>query len=90
MDSTLNVTPEGSLNNILDATGGNVNFREVQQMFGAPESEKVSTQPSATLPDRIEGTPYISVKVTSEKASDRQRTRQPDIPRGVQRMREAS
>ena len=34
--------------------------------------------------------PYTSVKVTSERTSDRQRTRQTDIPRRVQRMREAS
>ena len=40
-------------------------------MLGAPESEKVSTQPSATLPGRAEGTPYNSVKVTSERASNR-------------------
>ena len=90
MDSTLNVTPEGSLSNIPAATGGNVNLTEAQQMLGAPESEMISTQPSATLPDRAEGTPYTSVKVTSERASNRQRTRQPDIPRRVQRMREAS
>ena len=59
-------------------------------MLGASETEMVSTQPSATLSDWAEGTPYTSVKVTSERASDRQRTRQPDIPRRVQRMREAS
>ena len=30
MDSTLNVTPEGSLSNIPTATGGNVNLTEAQ------------------------------------------------------------
>ena len=58
-------------------------------MLRVPESEMVSTQPSATLPDRAEGTSYASVKVTSERASDKQRTRQHDIPRRVKRMREA-
>ena len=73
MDSTLNMAPKGTLSIIPDTTGGNVNFTEAQQMLGAPESEMVSTQPSATLPDRGEGTPYTSVKVISERASNRQR-----------------
>ena len=90
MDSTLNMTPEGYLSNIPAATRGNVNLMEAQQMLGTPESEMVGTQPSTTLPDRAEGTPYTPVKVTSERASHRQRTRQPDIHRRVQRMREAS
>ena len=59
-------------------------------MLKAHESDIVNTQPSATLADRIEGTHYTSVKVTPGRTSDRQRTRQPDIPRRVQRMREAS
>ena len=59
-------------------------------MLEAPESDMVSTQPSATLPDRAEGTPYTSVKVTPGRTSDRQRTRQTDIPRRVQRTREVS
>ena len=44
---------------------------EAQQMLGAPETEMVSTQPSATLSDQAEVTPYTSVKVASERASDR-------------------
>ena len=40
--------------------------------------------------DLAEESPYTSVKVTSEGISDRQRTRQVDIPRRVQGMREAS
>ena len=90
MDSTLNVTPEGSLSNMPAATRGNVNFTEAQQTLGAPKSERVNTQPSTTLPDRAEETPYTFVKVTSERVSDRQRNRQPYISRRVQRMGEAS
>ena len=89
MDSTLNVTPEGSLSNIPAAIGGNVNLMEAQGTLRAPETEMVSTQPSTTLSDQAEEIPYTSVKVTSERSSHRQRTRQPDIPRRVQRMREA-
>ena len=38
----------------------------------------------------MEETPYTSVKVMSMRTSDRQRAGQPDIPRRVQRTREAS
>ena len=71
MDSTLNIAPEGSLSNIPAATGGYANLMEAQQMLEAPESDMINTQPSASLSDRAEGTPYTSVKVTSERASDK-------------------
>ena len=90
IDSTLNVILEGSLSNIPAPSRWNVNLTEAQQMLKVPKTEMVSTQPSATLPDQAEGTPYTSVKVTSERASDKQRTRQTDIPRRVQRTREVS
>ena len=90
MDSTLNVTPEGSLSDIPDITGENVNLTETQQTLGAPENEIVSTQPSATVLDGMEETPYTSVKVMSMRTPDRQKAGQVDIPRRVQRTREAS
>ena len=40
--------------------------------------------------DQAKEIPYTSVKVTSEEISDRPRVGQADIPRRVQRMREAS
>ena len=58
MDSTLNVTPEGSLSDIPATTGGNVNLMETQQVLEAPENEIVSTQPSATMLKQMEETPY--------------------------------
>ena len=51
MDSTLNVTPEGSLSDIPATIGGNTNLTEAQQVLKAPEIEIVSTQPSATVLD---------------------------------------
>ena len=84
MDFTLNVTPEGSLSDIPTVMGGNVNLIQAQQMLEAPESEMVSSQPPMTLPDQAEGTQYTSVKVTSERTPDRQRTRHTDILRRVQ------
>ena len=59
-------------------------------MLGAPENEIVSTQPSTTVLHQMEETPYTSVKVISMRTSDRQRAGQVDIPRRVQRTREAS
>ena len=42
MNSTLDVTPEGSLSDIPAETRGNVNLMGDQQMLKAPESEMVS------------------------------------------------
>ena len=83
MDSSLNVTPEASLSDIPAATRGNISLMESQQVLGAPETEVISTQPSTTMLDQAEETPYISVKVTSEGISDRPRDGQADIPRRV-------
>ena len=91
MDSTLNITPEGSLGNLPAATGGTTNLRELQQVLEAPDIEIVgSYQTSATVLDQVEETTYTSVKVISERTSDRQRFGQIDIPRRVHRMRKAS
>ena len=90
MDSTLNVTPGGSLNDITTASGRNVDLMETQQMQEAPEPEIVSNQPPTTLPDRAEETPYTSVKVITERPPDGPMSMHVDIPRRVQCMREDS
>ena len=51
MGSTLNVTSEGSLSDIPAATRGKMNLKEAQQALGAPETEVVSTHPSAPMLD---------------------------------------
>ena len=51
LESTLNVTPEGSLGDIPAAARGNINLMEAQQVLGAPETEVVSTHPSGTILD---------------------------------------
>ena len=89
-DSTLNVTPEGSLNDIPTASRKDVDLAEAQKMLEAPEPEMVSNQPPMTLPDRAEGTLYTSVKVISKRTPDGQMTRHTDVPRRVQHMRGAS
>ena len=93
MDSTLNVTPEGSLNDILTASRGNVDLTEAQQMLEAPGWEMVGNYPSATTSDGVVETPCTSVKVLSERTPDEQMLRMSrltDIPRRVQCMKEAS
>ena len=90
MDSTLNVTPGGSLNDILTASRGNVDIMEAEEMLEAPEQEIVGNHPSATMSDGAVEAPYTSVKVLSEMTPDGQMSRLIDMPRRVQHMREAS
>ena len=84
------MTPEGSLSDIPAATRGNINLTEAQLALEVPESEVVSTHPSTTMLDQVEETPYTSVKVMSERISDRPRAGQADIASRVQRTREAN
>ena len=90
MDSTLNVTPEGSLNDILTASGRNVDLRESQQIHEAHEPEIVSNQPPIALSGRAEEAQYTSVKVVTERTPDGPMSRHTDIPRRVQHTREDS
>ena len=89
MDSNLNVTPEGSLSDLPAATGADVGFSKEQHVQEAPETEK-GTQPSTTVLDPAEETPYTSVKAIKGRNSDEQRTGQVDPSRRILRTREAS
>ena len=89
MDSTLNVTPEGSLSDLPAATGGDAGFRKEQHAQEAPVTER-GTQPSTTMLGLTEETPYTSVKAMQRRNSDEQRTGQVDPPRRILRTREAS
>ena len=90
MDSTLNVTPEGSLSDLPAATGGDADLRKEQQAPEAPEIETRGAQPSTTVLDQTEETPYTSVKVVPGQISNGQKAGQVDTPRRVLRMREVS
>ena len=90
MDSTLNVTPEGSLSDLPAATGGDACLRKEQQAQEASETEVRGTQPPMTVPDPTEETPYTSAKAVPRRGSDEQRTGQVDPPRRILRTREAS
>ena len=90
MDSTLNVTPEGSLSDFLAATRGDVGFRKEQWVQEVFETEKRGTQPSTTVLEHPEETPYTSVKDSTQKISNEQRAGQVDTPRRTLRTREES
>ena len=90
MDSTLDVTPEGSLSDLPAATRGDGGFRREQQAQEASEIEMRGTHPSATMLRPHRGGPYAYVKTVSRRDSNEQRTGQVDPPRRILRTREAS
>ena len=90
MDSTLDVTPEGSLSDLLAATGGDAGFRREQQTPEASEIEMRGIHPCTTMLDPMEEAPYTSVKTLPVRDSNEQRTSQVDPPRRILRTREAS
>ena len=76
MDSTLAVTPEGSLSDLPAAIGGEKVFRREQWAQEASEIEMRGTHPSTTMLDPTEVTPYTSVKTVPGRDSNKQRTSQ--------------
>ena len=90
MNSTIDVTPEGSLSDLAPAVGGAVGSRREQQVQEASEIEMRGTHPSITMLTATEKTPYTSVKTLPGKDSNEQRTSQTDPPRRILRTREAS
>ena len=62
MDSTLDVTLEGSLSDLPAAIGGAGNSRREQQAQEASEIEIRGTHPSTTILTPTEETPYTFVK----------------------------
>ena len=70
LHSTLNVNLEGSLNDLPATTRGDVGFRKEQQAWEASETEMRGAQPSTTMLDPTEETPYTSVKTVPERGSD--------------------
>ena len=90
MDSTLDVTPEGSLNDLSSAIGGVADSRREQRATEAPETEIRGAHPSTTILALMEETPYTSVKTVPERGPSEQRTSQAEPPRRILRIREAS
>ena len=80
LDSTLNVTPEGSLGNLSTAVGGIEEDREREHQ--TPE-ERLQEGPSTDVKTSIKGTPETFLKVVPERNIR-------ESPRRIQRTREAS
>ena len=80
MDSTLDVTPEGSLSDLLAAVGGDAGFRREQQAIEASEIEMRGVHPSTTMLDQMGESPYTSVKAVPRRDSNEQRIGQEDPP----------
>ena len=76
MDSTLNITPEGSLDDLPEAVGG------IEGIWQIPEDER---GPSSNVITSTEETPKTHVKVETER-----NLTQVESPRRIQRTREAS
>ena len=90
MDSTLDVTPEGSFSNLPAAVGGTEDSRREQRTQEASEIETRGTHPSSTIVTSTEKTTYTSVKTVPGRDSNEQMTGQVQPPRRISRTREAS
>ena len=90
MDSTLDVTPEGSLSDLPVTIGGAADSRRKPGAHEASEIEIRCTHPSTTILAPMEENPYTSVKAIHKRDPSEQRTSQAEPPRRILRTREAS
>ena len=90
MDSTLEVTPEGSLSNLPAPVGGAEDSSIEQRTQEASEIEMRGTCPSTTIVMLTEETPNTSVKTVTGRDSSEQWTSQVEPPRRAPKTREAS
>ena len=90
MDSTLDVTPEGSFSDLPVAVGGAEDSRREHRTQEASKIEMRGTHPSTTIVTPTEETPYTSVKTVPGRDSSEQRKSQVEPHRRTLRMREAS
>ena len=90
MDSTLNVTPEGSLSDLPAAVGGAEDSRREQETQQTPENEIRGVCPSTTVVISTEEIPSTFVKTVPQRDLNEQRFNQVEPPRRILRTREAS
>ena len=90
MDSTLDVTPEGSLSDLPAAVGGAEDSRREQRTQEAPENEIRGACPSTTIVTLTEEIPSTFVKTVPGRDSNEQGFNQVEPPRRILRTREAS
>ena len=89
-DSTLNVTPEGSLSDLPAAVGVIEEFRMEQETQRTPEKETRDVCPSTNVVTSTEETPNIFVKTVPGRDLSEQGFNQVETPRRILRTREAS
>ena len=87
MDSTLDVTLEGSLSNLPAAIGGDMGSRREQQAQEASEIGMRGTHRSTNILPSMEETLYTFVKTVPGRDSNEQRTSQAECPRRILRTR---
>ena len=89
MDSTLDVTPEESLNNLSADVEGMEEFRRELETHWTPEEELQDVGPSINVTS-TEETPDTLVKLTPRRNLNKEGLIQVEPPRRIQRTREAS
>ena len=90
MDSTLDVTPEGSLSDLPAAVGGVEEAKEDLGTHQISEKKLQDGSPSNNAMTSTEETPNTLLKVAPGRNLSEQRSSQVEPPRRIQRTREAS
>ena len=90
MDSTLDVTPEGSLSDLSVAVGGVEEARGELGKHQTSEKKLSDGSPSPNAVISTEETPNILLKVAPGRNLSKQGLSQVEFPRRIQRTREAS
>ena len=90
MDSTLNVTPEGSLSDLPAAVGGVEESRREPETQQTPKEELQDVCPSTNVETLAEETPNTFVKTVPGKDLSEQGLNQIEPPRRIKRSRDAS
>ena len=90
MDSTLDVTSEGSLSNLPAAVGGVEEPRRELKTHWIPREELQDVSPSTNVITSTEETPNTLIKMVPWRNLSEQGLSQVESPRRIQRTREAS
>ena len=90
MDSTLDVTPEGSFSDLPAAVGGAEDSRRKQKTQQAPENEISGMCPSTTVVTLTEEIPSTFVKTVLGRDSNEQGFNQVEPPKRILKTSEAS
>ena len=90
MDSTLDVTPEGSLSDLPTAVGGAEDSRREQRTQETPENEIRGACPSTLIVTLTEEIPSTFVKTVPGRDSNEQGFNQVEPPKRILRTREAN